>query len=307
MKVAVYISNLNKIGGVETFAINLCNRTGFDLIFKDYDINQLKKLKHNFYSINYNSDLEYDVIILAQANWAPYPTRIKAKYFIQTIHADYKEYERLNFVYRKFNNTTHHIAVSEHVAKMFEEVTPYKIDKVIYNLLPDTEVPKVEKHKKLSFITLSRFSKEKGYERVLKMAEKLKGEDYIWNIYGDNNSNYAKEMIRLLEEYPNIRYRGVTTNAKEEIAKHSYLVQLSDTEGFCYSMYESLSVLTPVIVTNFNSAYEMVVDGVNGYIFDMDLSDFCVNKIKSIPLIKSFKEKSTEKDWFDFINEITKN
>ena len=139
------------------------------------------------------------------------------------------------------------------------------------------------------------------------MAEKLKGQDYIWNIYGDNNSNYAKEMIRLLEEYPNIRYRGVTTNAKEEIAKHSYLVQLSDTEGFCYSIYEAISVNVPVIVTNFESSKELVIDGKNGYILDMELNNFCVNKIKRIPLIKSFKEKSTENDWFEFINEISKN
>lgn len=308
MKVGVYISNLNKIGGVETFVINLCNRTGFDLIFKDYNINQLRKVKHNFYSEKFLKGVKYDVIILASANWNPYPQNITANLFIQTIHADYKEFEeKLNFVYRKFPNTTHHIAVSEHVAKIFEEVTPYKIDRVIYNLLPDTEVPKVEKHEKLSFITLSRFSKEKGYERIIKMAELLRGVDYVWNIYGDNTTKYAKGIISKLSEYPNIKYRGVTTNAKEEIAKHSYLVQLSDTEGFCYSMYESLSVLTPVIVTNFNSAYEMVVDGVNGYILDMQLSNFCVNKIKNIPLIKSFKEKSTEKDWINFINEITKD
>ena len=42
MKVGVFISNLNKIGGIETLVINICNRTGFDLIFKDYDINQLQ-------------------------------------------------------------------------------------------------------------------------------------------------------------------------------------------------------------------------------------------------------------------------
>lgn len=308
MKVGVYISNLNKIGGVETFAINLCNRTGFDLIFKDYNINQLRKLKHNFYNEKYLKGVKYDVIILSQANWNPYPQNIIANFFIQTIHADYKEFEeKLNFVYRKFHNTTHHIAVSEHVAKIFEEVTPYKIDRVIYNLLDNTEIPKVEKNNKLSFITLSRFSKEKGYERIIKMAELLQGVDYVWNIYGDNTSNYAKEIIRKLSEYPNIKFNGITDNAKEEIAKHHYTVQLSDTEGFCYSMYESLSVNVPVIVTNFNSAYEMVVDGVNGYILDMELNNFCVNKIKSIPLIKSFKEKSTEKDWFDFINEITKD
>ena len=139
------------------------------------------------------------------------------------------------------------------------------------------------------------------------MAELLRGVDYVWNIYGDNTTNYAKGIISKLSEYPNIKFKGITDNAKEEIAKHHYTVQLSDTEGFCYSMYESLSVLTPVIVTNFNSAYEMVVDGVNGYILDMDLSNFEIDKIKKVPLLKSFTEKSTEKDWINFINEITKD
>ena len=43
MKVGVYVSSINKIGGVETFAINLCNRTGFDLIFNTASLSALKK------------------------------------------------------------------------------------------------------------------------------------------------------------------------------------------------------------------------------------------------------------------------
>ena len=137
------------------------------------------------------------------------------------------------------------------------------------------------------------------------MAELMKEEDYIWNIYGDFTTSYGKLVVPKLKQYKQINILGVTNTAKDEICKHDYLVQLSDTEGFCYSMYESLSVLTPVIVTNFNSAYEMVVDGVNGHILNMELSNFCVDKIKKVPLLKSFKEKSTEIDWINFINEIT--
>src|SRR5690606_3985438 len=132
-----------------------------------------------------------------------------------------------------------------------------------------------------SFITLSRFSKEKGFERIIQLAELMKNEDYVWNIYGDTTAAYAKTVIQRLHQYKQINILGVTNTAKDEICKHDYLVQLSDTEGFCYSIYESLSVNVPVIVTNFESAKEMVKDGENGYVIDMDLSNFDINKIKS--------------------------
>lgn len=306
MKVAVYISSLNRIGGVETFAINLCNRTGFDLIYSVASMDGLKKLKYNYYNHRYCKK-EYDVVILATV-WKPHPNfdKLRAKKYIQMVHADYTAYiEEWNFKYEKYPQTTHHVCVGNHVAEMFTKATGYRFDKVIHNLLEPYN-PKKIKSKQLSFITLSRFSKEKGFYRVLQMAEIMKDEDYVWNIYGDTSTPYAKLIIPKLKRYRQINIKGITNTAKDEIVKHDYLVQLSNTEGFPYSVYESLQCLTPVITTDYPSVHELIKDGENGYILDMQLSNFCVNKIKSIPLINSFKEKSTEKDWFKFINEIIK-
>jgi len=245
------------------------------------------------------------VVILATV-WKPHPSDIvlKAKKYVQMVHADYEAYiDGWNFKYVKYPFTTHHVAVGDHVAKQFEKVTNFKIDRVINNLLEPYN-PKKIKSDKLSFITLSRFSKEKGFERIIQLAELMKDEDYVWNIYGDTTTAYAKTVIPRLQQYKQINILGVTNTAKDEICKHDYLVQLSDTEGFPYCVYESLQCLTPVITTDYPSVHELIKDGQNGYILDMQLSNFCINKIKNIPLIKSFKEKSTEKDWFNFINEI---
>lgn len=305
MKVGVYISNLNNIGGVETFAINLCNRTGFDLIYSYANTEQLKKLRYNFYSKKYLKK-EYDVIILASANWGEPPDGLRADKFVQTVHADYEMlYHFHGFKYKKYDKASHHVAVSNYVASQFEKVTNYKVDRVIYNLTDGEKVSKNrDKSDKIRFITVSRFSKEKGFERIVKMAEKLEGLEYEWNIYGDLSTNYAKEIKNKLSKYNSIKFRGVTTDAKSEVVKHDYLVQLSDTEGFCYSVYESLQCLTPVITTDYPSVHEMIVDGVNGYILKMDLSNFEIDKIKKVPLLKSFTEKSNEKDWFDLLREI---
>lgn len=304
MRVAVYISTINRIGGVESFAINLCNRTGFDLIFDTAHLSSLKKIKHKVYKLDYCPN-DYDVLIIATA-WGRMPNNIKAKRYVQTVHAMYEAYiEGWNWRYSKLPYTTHHVCVGKEVAGSFERATRYKHDKVIYNLLEQKPIPKKVKSEKLSLITLSRFSREKGFERILKMAELMKGVDYVWNIFGDTSNNYAKSIIPKLNKYKQINICGITSEPLQEIVKHDYLVQLSDTEGFPYSVYESLQCLTPVISTDYPSVHELITNGKNGYIFDMELSNFDVEIIKKVPKITNFNEKSTENDWFDFLKQIT--
>lgn len=161
-------------------------------------------------------------------------------------------------------------------------------------------------YNKLSFITLSRFSREKGFDRILMMADKMKAIDYVWDIYGDTSNNYAKNIIPKLKNYRQINICGITSKPLDEIVKHDYLVQLSDTEGFPYSVYESLQCLTPVISTDYPSVHELIKNGKNGYIFDMELSNFDIDMIKNVPKIINFNEKSTEKDWFEFLKDILK-
>lgn len=303
MKTAVYISGLNKIGGVDTFAINLCNRTGFDLIFDTAELSSLKKIKNKAYHFDYSPN-DYDVLIMATA-WGRMPNNIKSKKYVQTVHAMYEAYVAgWNWSYTKLPYTTHHVCVGQEVSKSFERATGLKHDKVIYNLLEQRPIPKKKKSDKLSFITLSRISREKGFERMLIMAEKMKDVDYVWNVYGDTSNNYAKSIIPKFQKYRQINFCGITSTPLHEIAKHDYLVQLSDTEGFPYSVYESLQCLTPVISTDYPSVHELIEHGKNGYILDMELSNFDINMIKNVPKIINFNEKSTEKDWFEFLNQI---
>lgn len=63
------------------------------------------------------------------------------------------------------------------------------------------------------------------------------------------------------------------------IKRSDYGVQLSDTEGYSYFVNECLQYGTPMITTNFDSVFESVEDGVNGYILDMDLSNLDIDKI----------------------------
>lgn len=132
---AVYLYHLHDVGGVETFTKNICKH-----LSKHYDVT-LYATKINidtairlseFVNIKvYKETIKADAVILA-SSWMANPEVISNK-VIQVIHADYSKFPS-NF-YKKTKATTHHVAVSENVKRTFEEVTPYKIDKVIYNLL----------------------------------------------------------------------------------------------------------------------------------------------------------------------------
>jgi hypothetical protein len=92
---------------------------------------------------------------------------------------------------------------------------------------------------------------------------------------------------------------------RDYIADADYLVQLSDTEAFSYSILESLCLGTPVIITPIPSSIEMgVKNGINGYILDFSMEDIPIIQIyKNIPKI-AFK---SPKDIYDklLINEPT--
>lgn len=314
MKIAIYISNYNSIGGVERFVENFCKRMSRHYRVDFYydtvdDIKQLFELSEyvNVIRVGLKIEEDYDVCIYA-SSWSKSPNGlIKAKKYIQVIHADYLETKKnWNYEYKKYPLTTHHVAVGELVKKSFETITPYKIDKIIYNLLDDTQVPKPKaKNKKLTLITVSRYAKEKGFDRMLKLAKLLDNQkiDYIWNVY----CNITDDLLIKFKDCKNVNFKGVVRKPYELINQSDYLVQLSDTEGFAYSVYEALQMKTPCIITPFKSGNEQITDGVNGYIVPFDMNNIDLGKIvNNIPKVKDFKEIGSEQSWIDFINEITK-
>ncbi len=140
-KIIVYASHLNRIGGIETFVVNFCKRLSENyFITFTYDTCDPHILNSILAYANAQKltggIINADTIVLATA-WGKGPDgRIKAPVQIQMVHADYMAcIESWHFTYKKDPATTHHVAVSKFVAQQFEIATPYKIDKVIYNLL----------------------------------------------------------------------------------------------------------------------------------------------------------------------------
>jgi hypothetical protein len=105
----------------------------------------------------------------------------------------------------------------------------------------------------------------------------------------------------------NIKYKGICTDAANKIINYDYLALLSDSEGYPYAVVEALARQKPVLITPFEEALNMVMDGVDGYIVPFDVSQFDYSKLLSPPIPRTFKPKATEQTWIDFFNNYLNN
>lgn len=302
--IILYHNNLSKFGGVDTFVYNFTKKLkkyyNITFLYSIADEENLKRIKENVKNVEkYDSNKKYicDICVCASA-WGEYPESVVAKSgrYIQMVHADYVRAKEVNFTYNKWHKTTEHVGVSEHVCKIFKKLYPKEKITRIYNILDEIQETKPI----LKLISATRVSKEKGYERMLKLAQELKkaGIKFRWTIFTDLEL-YNKKPFNLEE----IVYMKPSHNFFDYIVEADYGVQLSDTEGYSYFINECLEYGTPVLCTNFPSAYESIEDEKNGYILDMQLSNLNINKIvNNIPNNFNYEEKCTEKDWINFLN-----
>lgn len=287
--IILYHNNLLKFGGVDTFSYNFIKKISkyynITFLYSIADEENLKRIeKYVDKAEKYNPNKKYtcDICICASA-WGKYPDTVIATTgkYIQVVHADYIKAKEVNFEYNKWFKTTEHIGVSEHVCKVFKEMFPI-----------------------LKLISATRVSKEKGYSRMFKLANKLKeaGVKFRWTIFTDLNL-YNQRPFNLEE----IIYMKPSYDFFDYIAEADYGVQLSDTEGYSYFINECLQYGTPVISTNFPSAYESITEGENGYLLDMELSNLDIDKIvNKIPNNFKYKEKCKEEDWIKLFNKKEK-
>lgn len=272
--------------GIESFFYYLAKK------YKDWDITvyykigdpkQIKRLKKYVRVKKYNGEkiicdkmfFNFNLEII---------DNVEAKEYIQIAHGDYKSMGIRPNTHPKI---TKQLGVSQLVCDTYKEVTGMKTE-LVYNPI-ELEKPK----KVLNLISATRLTKEKGKERMIMLANMLDNAKipYIWTIFTDD--------VKVIDN-PNIAYMKPRLDIIDYIANADYLVQLSDNEGYCYSVVESLCVGTPVIVTKCPVFEELgVINGKNGFVIDFDMSNVDIEKIyKSV---FKFEYKPKESNWDKFL------
>ena len=283
-QVVIYCGSMQKIGGIETWLYYWCENMYqlYDImvVFSDQmDGRQIARLSKIVQVMKLNNRLiECDTLINTRIT-DKIPQEIKAKRIVQMVHGCYSalfccdiQPERDKVVF-----------VSQAAADTYANVGNYE---VIHNFTYPTKTNKC-----LFLITASRFTHEKGGERMIKLAEALRKAniEFIWFVFSHQDTKLVEGMVKLPE----------TLNIKDYIAKCDYLVQLSDSEGFGYSIVEALELGVPVITTPITVLEELgFQDGKDGYIVPFDMQDIKAERFLDVPETKwAWDNDKIRKQW----------
>lgn len=116
-----------------------------------------------------------------------------------------------------------------------------------------------------------RITEEKGVETVVRAFEKLP--DHQVKIMGDDTTEEARRLIQYVKEnnINNIAFLGFKSGVElEEIIKGSRYTLIPSIwyDNLPNTALESFQYSKPVIASNIGSLPELVLDGVNGYLFE---------------------------------------
>lgn len=98
---------------------------------------------------------------------------------------------------------------------------------------------------------------------------------------------------------PNIIYRNPSLDITSYINDADFLVQLSDSEAYCYSVVESLLLGKPVIVTDLPIYNELGLDDTNSIKLPLDFDGLDIKKLYQD---YNFTYEPPEDKWNKFLN-----
>lgn len=279
-QVVIYCANMQKIGGIETWLYYWCQN-----MYKLYDImvvfsdnmdgRQIARLSEIVLVMKLNHRLiECDTLINTRIT-DEIPKEIKAKKIVQMVHGCYSALFKCDIQPERDKV----VFVSQAAADTFKNVGKYD---VIHNFTY------LEKPKKCLFlITASRFTREKGGERMIQLASTMRkaGIEFVWFVFSHQDTKLVDGMVKLPE----------TLNIKEYISKCDYLVQLSDSEGFGYSIVEALEMGIPVITTPISVLPELgFEENKDGYVVPFDMVDVRPERFLEVPTAAAYKGDTNE-------------
>ena len=293
-QIVIYTAQTFVLGGIETFIYNFCMnmKEYYDIIvlYESMDINQIKRLEKHVCVMKNNTakNILCDTLIVNRIT-DNNPPNVSFKQKIQMVHSC-----KLQNTFVIPKNYNYVVPVSEAAYKTYE--VNYDNCHIINNL---TYSPKPDKLLKL--ISATRLTFEKGEDRMVKLAKTLKDNNvpFMWLMFAERH---------LKENIDGIVYMKPTLDIRSYIAESDYLVQLSDSEGFCYSIIEALDLGVPVITTPITVLDEIgFKDKKHGYVvpFNVSITKELVNDIYTkIPKVKyKYDNESRISQWREILGD----
>ena len=282
-QVVLYYSWVQQIGGVETFFYNFCEKMSeyYDIaiLYDRCDRNQIRRLQR-FAPCYHNGDhkIMCDTLII-NGIFDKIPQKVTSKCKIRLVHTcKYEKFKILEVP----NDCDRKIFVSEASMRSFGE------DGTVIPNIPGN----ADSKKAIVLISATRLTAEKGYERMIKLANKLKKNKipFVWFVFtAKNDRDFPEGFVKC----------PPTLDIKPYLLMADYLVQLSDIEAFCYSIQEALQLKKPVLTTPIETLDELgFQNNKNGYILPYNIDEMTDSDIKKIyNKIPKFKDYVCDTDF----------
>lgn len=243
-KIGIFRSGFWAAGGVETWIYNIARRWGkthdITIIYDNADPKQIDRLRELVKCVEYvGQDFEFDTAIWCYDFLGFNNTKAKRK--IHVVHADYSHTYNFDKGASKLPFVDEVYAVSAIAAKSAAKLFNVKVD-VLYNPMEFA----VEK-KPLRIVSPTRLTHEKGLERMIKLDKALQksGIDYIWDIY---TPSYDEDKITARFS-SNVTFLKPIMSMMNKMKQYDFVVQMSDTESFGYTIVEAMALKLQLVVT----------------------------------------------------------
>ncbi len=232
-----------------------------------------------------------------------------------------------------YNKTDYLACVSKELAKNFQ--TNFNLKKhviAIYNGNPhaparySNKVKSLPKRKKNVLISVSRLTKQKDHETLIKafsLVEKGVPNTELWILSDGPERNHLIKQVKMLKLSKKIKFLGWVKSIYPYIDKAQIFVLSSKREGFAYCLTEAMAQGIPVISTDTNFGPREVLD--NGK-YGILVPEGDVDKLKNAIIYlltnpkkynyyskmalernKYFSEEKMLKDYFKLILKTIKN
>jgi glycosyltransferase involved in cell wall biosynthesis len=316
--IAIIIGNITRTGGTERATVNLANM----LIDLEYHVSIVSlsgsESEGSFYPLNKNVQQIYLQMQNAPQHWLDKPlyyfrfvkrlNKVLKQYAfdiaIGTGHAinsllvlikplqckaivcEHIDYNALPFfsntfrriIYRRANKV---VVLTKNAENCFTFAKVVRIP----NALPfmPQENPNIERQKIM--LSVGRLSKEKGFDRLLLIAAKLKSVAPDWKIRivgdGDMKNELLEQQQKLgLTDF--VEWKPFTQNIVEEYLNSSIYIHASYTEAFPMVLLEAKSCGLPVVCFDYGSGEDIITDAVDGFLVkDGDMDSF-VSKVRCL-------------------------
>ena len=292
-QVVLWTDTTFAIGGIETFIYDFCcnMKDYYDITvaYNKADIEQIARLAEIVQTVKNNKDFPIfcDTLIVNRIT-DKVPENIQYKQKIQMCHTC-----KIRPEWDVPEDNDKIVFVSEVARKSFN-----KKGAVINNLTVKGDV-----NKPLILLSATRLNSfEKGEKRMVEFAKLLRCNhiNFIWFVFSETEIREKVEGIVCMKP---------TLNIQDYMSMADYVVQLSDSEAFCYTIVEALQMGVPVLTTPLDVLPEIgFEDGENGYILPYNMQCIDVNEIAERKL-KGFKykydNKKRIKQWREILGDTT--